>query len=135
MILKLLGYVVVLSLVGCVYLTVRKHVSLGSAEQFRGTVTRHVARRGSKGRTVYALEVEYRNQIGTIRRFESRNASSPAERPIGAEVAVFEHPDGASQDLLVFSELYLGYWIWFCVGLFVAGCLAAPMLLRLIYVK
>ena len=135
MILRLLGYVIALSLIGCVYLALRKHASLRSAEQYQGTVTGHVARRGSKGRRVYALQVEYRNRMGAIRRFESTNASSPAARPIGAEVTVFEHPNGASQDLLLFSELYLGYWIWFCAGLCVAGCLAAPVLLRLIYVK
>ena len=135
MILKVIGYLIAFSLIGCVYLAMRKHASLKGAEQCRGVVIGHVARTGSKGRTVYALEVEYTDRTGATRHFVTDNASSPPERAVGDEVVVFAHPDKSKPDILVFEELFLGYWIWFCVGVLAAGCLAAPTVLRLIYLK
>ena len=131
MLLKILGYSVVISLIFCVYLIVRKHQALKNSEQFAGTVVGH-ARSGSKGST-YALTVEYRDGNSVNHVFTAPGSSNPPARPIGAKVVVFEHRDGSTPDVLVFESVYLGLWIWLCVGLSVLGCFLAPLVLNFLY--
>ncbi len=133
MFLKLLGYVIALSLLACVYLVLKKHASLKSSTQHEGKVIDYVRRPGSRGGSVFALKVEYRDGQGVVRHFVAGGASNPPARAINDPVTVFEHPDGSDPDLLVFENLYLLYWIWFCLGVAAAGCLAAPAILRLLY--
>lgn len=135
MILKLIGFVVALSLVPCIYLAFKKHLALKNAEQCQGKVISHIPSRSSKGRTNYKLQIEYTDRAGAINHFTTSSASSPPSRDVGDEVVVFKHASGSAPDVLVFEELYLGYWMWFCVALCVVGCFAAPMVLRFVYMK
>ena len=135
MILKILGFTAVLSLLPCLYLAIRKHTALKSAEQYTGRVISHVTSRGSKGKTLYKLQIEYTDGNGALNHFTTSSASSPASRDVGDEVTVFKHADGSRADVLVFEELYFGYWLWFCIAMCVAGCFAAPAVLRLVYMK
>jgi hypothetical protein len=134
MVLKFIGGLIVLSLIPCVYLMVRKHQELKNSDQFEGTVIGHVPHSGGKS-TTYGLKVQYLNQNETLTEFEASVASSPPARPIGAKVIVFQHRSGSAPDILVFESVYLLYWIWFCVGLCVAGCFLAPWVMNLLYRK
>jgi hypothetical protein len=134
MILKLLGYTVSFSLFFCIYFMVRKHSELKNSDQFEGSVIGYEASRGSKG-TTYALKIQYKDQNSNTQEFTASGGSSPPSRPIGATVRVFQHRDGSKPDILVFESVYLGLWIWFCVGLCVSGCLIAPYFLSTVYTK
>lgn len=134
MILKVLGYLVVASLIPCVYLMVKKHFALREAEQCAGFVTGHEARRGSKGGNVYALKIEYKDAAGVVHKFSTSSASNPPARKIGTEVVVFHHATGRP-DVMVFEHLFLGYWLWLSIGLTVLGCFVLPPILQMIYVK
>ena len=131
--LLVLGYLVALSTALCVVLVIRKHFALRKAEQFEGSVINHVARRGSKGGTTYALTIAYNDRNGEPHEFTTRSGSNPPSRDIGAKVTVFHHANGAKPDILVFQELYLGYWIWFCFAACIAGCLAGSHLISRLY--
>jgi hypothetical protein len=133
MFLKVLGSIVALSLIACVYLVLRKHAALKRAEQFDGVVVEHVARRGSKGGRTYALAIEFRDHRGTPSRLVTSTSSNPASREIGEHVVVFKHSEGGRPEVLIFQELYLFYWIWFCLALCVAGTFAAPRVLDWLY--
>lgn len=115
------------------YLTWRKHALLRSAQKYNGVVTDYVIGRGTKGRTNYALQITYTNNKGIEKRFVTSATSSSPECAIGESVAVFEKIDGTEPDVLIFAYLYLHYWIWFCAGITVLGCLLAPGLLRNLY--
>ena len=134
-ILKLIGFVAALSLVPCLYLAFKKHIALKNAEQCQGRVIDLIPTRGSKGSTNYKMQIEYTDRTGAINHFTTTSASNPPSRDRGEEVLVFKHADGSAPDVLVFQDLYLGYWLWFCVGLCVVGCFAAPLVLRLVYPK
>ena len=91
------------------------------------------AGRASKGGTVYALEVAYRDGGGAEQRFVTGMPSRPAVRQVGDKVLVLSHRDGSKPDLAIFQLLYLGYWIWFCVGMGAIGCLLGPALVEALY--
>jgi hypothetical protein len=135
MVLKLIGYLLAFSLIPCIHQVMRKHAILKNSAQFPGSVVGHVGRSGGRGGRVYALEVEYRNGNGTAKRFVTSSAGNPPARAVGDKVVVFEHRDGGAPDVLLFEELYVVYWLWFCCGIAAVGCLVAPALLRLIYLK
>jgi hypothetical protein len=135
MFLKILCYLAAFSLIACVILVLRKHAHLRAADRFGGSVVNLVPRRGSKGGTVYALEVTYRDGGGTEQRFVTGMASQPAARQVGEKVVVLAHRDGSKPDLAIFQMLYLGYWIWFCVGIGAIGCLLGPTLVEALYAQ
>jgi len=134
-ILPTLGYVAALSLVFCIFLVIRKHEALLRAQQCEGSVIGYAARRGTKGGTTYALKINYHDDQGRAHDFTTKTSSKPPARTIGEKVIVFHYPDGSPPSVLLFGELYLGYWIWFCVGICAAGCLVAPRILNFLYVR
>jgi hypothetical protein len=127
---KTLCYVAAFSLAGCAYLVFRKHAVLRAADRYPGSVCNLVARRGSKGGALFALEVAYRDGGGTEQRFVTGMASRPAMRQVGDKVTVLAHRDGSKPDLLAFELLYLGYWLWFCAGICAIGYLLGPALVE-----
>jgi hypothetical protein len=129
------GYALALSLVFCVHLVLRKHRALRGAEQCQGSVIAHVRRTGGRGGPSYALKIGYRDKQSISHDFTTRNASNPPSRAVGAKVTVFHYPDGSAPDVLVFEDLYLWYWIWFCLGAFALGCLVAPRVLNILYLR
>jgi len=134
-ILPTLGYVITLSLVFCVYLMGRKHIALQKARQYEGTVIGYESRPGNKG-TTYSLKVEYQDSESQRHTFIARGSSNPPARAVGAKVTVFQHATpGVTPDILVFEDLYLGYWIWLCLGVCVAGCLVSPFVLKWLYLR
>lgn len=135
MFLKVLYYLAALSLIACVALVLRKHAYLRSADRFPGSVANLVPRRGSKGGTVYALEVVYHDRGGAEQRFVTSMASRPAARQVGDKVVVLAHRDGSKPDLAIFQLLYLGYWIWFCAGIGAIGCLLGPGIVEALYAQ
>jgi hypothetical protein len=102
---------------------------------YPGNVANLVPRRGSKGGTVYALEVVYHDRAGAEQRFVTGMASRPAARQVGDKVVVLAHRDGSKPDLAIFQLLYLGYWIWFCAGIGAIGCLLGPSLVEALYAQ
>ena len=136
MALKIVGYTVALSLIFCIHFILKKHRELKNSDQFTGSVIgyeRH-NRSGRRGST-YALKIEYKNTNSISQVFIAAGASSPPALPLGAKVRVFQHRDGSNPDVLIFQSVYLGLWIWFCIGVCVLGCLCAPYLLNVIYGK
>lgn len=134
-ILKIIGYLISFSLIFCLYFIFKKHEALRNSDQYEGTVVGLEPRTGSKGERTYALRVEYADRNDMTHTFVTSGASSPPARPVGAKVRVFQHRDGSKPDILVFESVYLGFWIWFCVGIAVTGCLVAPFVLKAIYEK
>jgi hypothetical protein len=135
MIIPIFGYALALSLVLCVHLVVRKHRALRGAQQCAGSVIAHVRRVGGKGGPTFALKVDYKDKAGVNHDFTTRNASNPPSRTIGEKVTVFHYPDGSAPDVLVFEDLYLWYWMWFCLGVCAAGCIVAPRVLDFVYLR
>lgn len=136
MILKIIGWVAVVSLVACVYFAFRKHYELTHSDQFEGTVTGYKAVKGGRNNsTTYALEIEYKDKEASSHTFVASGSSNPPARAIGAKVIVFQHLDGTKPDVLIFESTYFGLWLWLCLGIFAAGCLAGPVLLKAIYLR
>lgn len=131
---KILGYLVAFSIVPCAFLFVRKHVALKRAELCKGVVLAHEPRSESDG-TTYALRVEYRHPHSGAHSFVTGSSSNPPACAIGEKVTVFHHSAGRQPDILVFSHLFLGYWIWFCISVCVIGCLCASSVIESFYVK
>ena len=133
----ILGVVGALSIVPCMIMVLRKHSAVRSAHQYEGRVVEHELREstGKKGRrrTTYTLKISYQDEEGTRHEFSTRTASNPPSREIGDTVTVFHHPDGSDPDILVFTELYLGYWLWFCFGICCAGCVLGPRVIEWVY--
>lgn len=122
----------------CVFLVLRKHSALRAAHQCKGSVLKHVARQSEKKGVVgvvYALKIGYQDHHGVAHEFTTSSASNPPSAKVGSSVTVFHHTDGSSADVLIFQELYLGYWIWFCIGVWIVGCIAGPYLLPRIYAR
>jgi hypothetical protein len=134
MFLKVFAGLAACSLVLCIYLVLRKHLSLRDADRFPGTVSKLVPRTGRKG-TTYALEVSYRDGGGNEKLFVTGMASRPALRQVGDRVTVLAHRDGSKPDLLIFQLLYLGYWLWFCAGICAIGFLLGPPLVEALYAQ
>ncbi len=133
--LKILGGLIVFSLVFCLYFIFKKHTKLKNSAQFEGVVVGLEPSRDSDGKTTYALKIEYRDDHAVAHQFTASGASSPPARPIGAKVLVFQPFDGSKPDILVFESIYLALWIWLCVGICITGCFAAPYVLAAIYRK
>ena len=131
----MLSAILVLSLLPCVCLALRKHISLTRARQYDGMVTGHVTSRGTKGRTNYALQITYRDSRGNEQQFVTSATSSSPECAVGEKIVVFEHAAGGEPEIMLFNYLYLHYWLWFCAGIAALGCLVAPSLLRSLYCK
>lgn len=134
MALKILSYTIVLSLFFCVYFIYKKHLTLKNSDRFEGRVVGYESVRGTKGVT-YALRVEYQDADYANHTFTASGATSPPAKPIGAKVVVFQPRDASDPNILVFESLYLGLWIWFCLGICVFGCVFAPYILNLVYLK
>lgn len=127
----ILGCLVTLSVIPCIYLAARQHSMMARSEYYEGTVTAHIPRSGKT--TTYALQVTYQDREGVSKTFTSSTASSPPERNIGEKVKVFFDPSTSTDGILLFSNTYLLYWLWFCVCLFAAGFLVGAPLVGLIY--
>ncbi len=131
---KVLAYAAVLSIFPCIFFMVRKHVALKGADQCAGVVIGHEERSDSDGST-YALRIEYSDSNLKKHTFVTGSASNPPARSIGEKVKVFHYGEDKKPDVLVFVHLFLGYWIWLCFSLTLAGCFIAPKIMEIIYLK
>ena len=135
MFLKVIGYITLISFIPLAYFAVRKHERLKNGTQYAGIVTDLIRRRSSKGGPVYAIQVEYQDSSGGRKFFVNEYASNPPIRLVGNVVKVVEYRDGRNPDVLVFTSLYVFYWMWFCVILLVAGVFAGQTVIDWIYAK
>jgi len=122
-------------LVLCIVLVIRKHSALRGAQQCEGIVIGHDPRSGNQDGTTYALKIAYKDQNGGFHSFTTKSSSNPPSKPIGQKLIVFHYSDGTPADVLVFQHLFLGYWIWLCLGICVSGCFLAPRILDWLYVR
>ena len=130
---KIFGWLLVISLVPCIFLMLQFHCSLRSAQKLSGTVVSYKEGRGSKGGTVYSLNVAYRDQSGERHMTTGSVSSSDPSKRKGDAVTVLRSKDGSKIKLLLFEELFLLHWIWLCVGIAAADCLFGQSLLEWLY--
>lgn len=115
-VLKITAWLLVMSLIPCFYLMFQKHASVKTAQKLHGTVVGYSESNSDIGR-VYALIVEYYDEIGMKRKIISKTSSTGHAKEIGDQVVVLSYLDSPDPELWLFMELYIGYCIWLCAGI------------------
>jgi hypothetical protein len=134
MLFRIIGYLLAMSVVPCLFLLVRRHVTLRHSEIYNGTVVAHEVR-NDRDSPYFALRVEYRDSQSQVHGFTTESAMNPPARKVGDGVMVFHYSDGSRPDIMVFEHLFLGYWTWLCACICVIGWLCAPAVMRALYHK
>ena len=110
------------------------HLSITAMQQLPGTVVDHIARIGSKRRTVYALSVEYLDHNGAKCLIESKSSSSSAVKDIGESVIVLKPYGSITQPkLLLFYDLFYTYWFVLCFAVGIGVCLVGQDVMEWLY--
>lgn len=128
---KMIGWVIVLSIVPCLYLMFQVHSRIKMTQKLHGTVVSYSESRGSK--KTYALNVAYQDQSGETRTLTGSVSSSHPPKKIGDAVIVLQSKDGSEIKIFLFDELFLWYWIWLCIGITVGGFLFGQNVLEWYY--
>lgn len=137
---RVIGHLLAISLLLCISLVVKKHLSLKNADQYEGIVVGYEERKSLRGKgghrhNVFALKVDYlREDYLQVHKFTTLVASYPPSKEIGEKVKVFVYKDG-KEEALDFQFVYIFYWIWFCVGFLAAGLVWLPKIFQLIYIN
>jgi len=132
MIMKIVVWIIVFVMF---LMIIHTHLSIIAAQKLHGTVVGYIERKASKGRTVYALRVEYIDLNGKKHQTVSSSFSSFPDKDIGDSVIVLK-PYGSmitQTKLLLFEDLFYYYWLFLYIFLFVGTCLVGQDVMEWLY--
>jgi hypothetical protein len=104
------------SLIPGSYFLHKKRLGVKAAQKVNGTVVGYSEHIDSDSGRMYALRVEYRDQVGMKHIITSSTSSGSPFRKIGDQVNVLLYADGSDPELLLFADLYMLYCIWLFAG-------------------
>lgn len=131
--LQIISWLLLLSLVPCIYLMFRMHLFITAAQQMPGKVVSYRESSVDEGTIMYDLNVEYWDQYGGKHTLTSRSSSNPPAKNIGDPVIVLKSWDGAEAKLFIFEDTYMPYVIWLCIGIAVSGFFFGQDLMEWLY--